>query len=174
MLRQAFGQAEEMSEDSPIYTLSRIVIQQVLGFPWYLFRNITSSQGALARPETNRLLSKSHFAPWSSLFRPEEWHLIILSDIGIGITVAGLAFAAHHVGWKMVILLYVQPYLWVNHWVVAVTYLHHTHPDVPKYEDEAWSFLKGATATIDRDFGWAGRYLLHNVIEYHVIHHLFP
>jgi bifunctional Delta-12/omega-3 fatty acid desaturase len=55
----------------------------------------------------------------------------------------------------------------------AITYLHHTHPKIPKYEDPSWTFLKGALATIDRDFGFIGRNLFHGIIEYHVIHHLF-
>jgi bifunctional Delta-12/omega-3 fatty acid desaturase len=87
----------------------------------------------------------------------------------------GLAlwYASKIVGWQAVALLYIQPYLWVNHWIVAITYLHHTHPHVPKYEPEAWSFLRGATATIDRELGFGGKHLIHNIAEFHVIHHLF-
>jgi fatty acid desaturase len=70
-------------------------------------------------------------------------------------------------------LLYVQPYLWLNNWIVAITYLHHTHPNLPEYDHAAWTFLRGATATIDLDFGWTGRYLFHGIVEYHVIHPLF-
>ena len=56
---------------------------------------------------------------------------------------------------------------------VAITFLHHTHPSVPKYENASWNFLRGATATIDRDFGYVGRFFFHNIIDFHVIHHLF-
>ena len=136
--------------------------------------NITASRGSLTTSQSPKLLGNSHFLPSSSLFRPEEAHLIILSDIGIGLALLGLMYASQQVGWQMITCLYFYPYLFVNHWIVAITYLHHTHPKVPKFEDEAWSFLKGATATVDRDFGWVGKYLLHNVIEYHVVHHLFP
>ena len=167
-------QLEDVAEDSPLYTLFRIVLQQIMGWPWYLVNNITASKGSLADTQSDKLLGNSHFLPSSALFRPEEAHLILISDIGIGLALLALHHTSKYLGWPMVALLYVQPYLWVNHWIVAITYLHHTHPKVPKYEDEAWSFVKGATATIDRDFGWAGKYLLHNVIEYHVIHHLFP
>ncbi|MCJ1247729.1 hypothetical protein MMC30_004944 [Trapelia coarctata] len=167
-------QLDEMTEDSPIVTFARIVIQQLLGFPWYLLTNITSAQGSLARKKPSKwFLGNSHFLPNSSLFRPEEAHLILLSDIGIGSVLAGMWYASKIVGWHMLALLYVQPYLWVNHWIVAITYLHHTHPKIPKYEPEAWTFLKGATATVDRNLGFAGKHLMHNIADYHVIHHLF-
>ncbi|PQE27498.1 fatty acid desaturase protein [Rutstroemia sp. NJR-2017a BVV2] len=164
---------EEMTEDSPIYTLLRIVMQQLFGFPWYLMANITASQGALNGNQSGVPFGNSHFSPVSSLFRPEEAHLILLSDIGIGLVLYGLWHASQILDSSMIALLYFQPYLWVNHWIVAITYLHHTHPDVPKYEPEAWNFLKGALATVDRDLGWAGKHMLHNIAEFHVIHHLF-
>ena len=168
------NQLDEMTEDSPIVTFTRIVIQQLLGFPWYLLTNITSSQGSLVGKKPSKwILGNSHFLPNGSLFRPEEAHLILLSDIGLGLVFTGLWYASKMVGWQMVALLYLQPYLWVNHWIVAITYLHHTHPQVPKYEPEAWTFLKGATATVDRNLGFAGKHLMHNIADYHVIHHLF-
>lgn len=60
-----------------------------------------------------------------------------------------------------------------NYQSVAITYLHHTHLDVPHFDAESWTFVKGALATVDREFGFVGRHLFHGIIEYHVIHHLF-
>jgi fatty acid desaturase len=54
-----------------------------------------------------------------------------------------------------------------------ITYLHHTHPSVPKYSAESWTFLRGATATIDRDFGIIGTHFFHHISSDHVTHHLF-
>jgi omega-6 fatty acid desaturase (delta-12 desaturase) len=54
---------------------------------------------------------------------------------------------------------------------VAITYLQHTDPSLPHYTPEAWSFTRGAAATIDREFGFFGRHLLHGIIETHVLHH---
>lgn len=166
---------EELTEDSPLVTFLRIVVQQVFGFPLYLAVNITASQGSLNKKQSKVPFINSHFnfLPSSTVFRPEELHLILLSDIGIGLAAVGAWYASTMIGFAPVALLYLQPYMWVNHWIVAITYLHHTHPKVPKYEDEAWTFLKGAMATVDREFGWVGKHMLHNIIEYHVIHHLF-
>jgi len=82
---------------------------------------------------------------------------------GIGFMVAALWYMCQMYGWQATLLLYFQPYLWVNHWIVAITYLHHTHPDVPKYDNEAWTFIKGATATIDREIGWGARFFMHTL-----------
>lgn len=42
------------------------------------------------------------------------------------------------------------------------------------YEPQSWTFVKGALATVDREFGFIGRHLFHGIIEFHVVHHLFP
>ncbi len=54
-----------------------------------------------------------------------------------------------------------------------VTYLQHTAPEVPHYRRDAWTFIRGAAATVDRDFlGWQGKFFLHGVAHYHVVHHV--
>lgn len=60
------------------------------------------------------------------------------------------------------------------HAPVAITYLHHTHPEVHHFDADSWTFVKGALATVDRDFGFVGRHLFHGIIDTHVVHHLFP
>lgn len=164
---------QDMLEDAPIITLLRILRQQLLGYPTYLISNITASKGAPYSPRSKALLGNSHFTPSSTLFRPEEALLIIASDIGLAATLGMLYIAGKVIGISYVALLYGQSYLWCNHWIVAITFLHHTHPDLPKYDSEAWTFLRGALATVDRNLGWVGKHLLHNIADYHVIHHLF-
>lgn len=164
---------EELTEDSPIVVLLRLVLQQSLGFPWYLLTNATAGPGSLMKAPSAKPFGNSHFSPTGSLFRETEARLVILSDLGLVAVGFLLWYAGSIIGHRTLFLIYIHPYVWVNHWIVAITYLHHTHPAVPKYEAEAWTFLKGATATVDRDFGWIGKHLLHGIIEHHVIHHLF-
>lgn len=130
---------EELTEDSPLVIFLCIVVQQVFSFPWYLAVNITASQGSSNKKQSKVPFTNSHFnfLPSSTVFRPEELHLILLSDIGIGMAAVGVWYASTKIGFAPVALLYLQPYMWVNHWRVAITYLHHTHPKVPKYEAEA-------------------------------------
>lgn len=34
--------------------------------------------------------------------------------------------------------------------------------------------MKGVLGTVDRSIGFIGRHFFHEIIDYHVIHHLFP
>ena len=56
-----------------------------------------------------------------------------------------------------------------------ITFLHHTDLELPHYRAGQWNFQRGAAATIDRSFlGWQGRFFLHDVAHFHVVHHFFP
>ena len=170
-----FGEGlQENASDTPLYVLTRLVLQQTMGWPLYLWCAVTSGIDSAARKASAGILQKSHFNPYGLLFRPDETRAILLSDIGVLVTLGFLICLGRKFGFGMLLILYGQPFLWLNQWIVAVTYLQHTHPEVPRYEAEAWTFLKGATATIDRDLGFIGRFFFHNVAEFHVVHHLFP
>ncbi|KAJ9271130.1 hypothetical protein DTO212C5_2788 [Paecilomyces variotii] len=163
----------EMFEDAPIVQLVQLLGHQLFGWQLYLFFNVSAGVKSKQREEPN-WWRMSHFEPRSAVFRLNEAVYIALSDLGIGLTLTALYFASTAIGWPAVFLLYIVPYFWVHHWLVAITYLHHTHPDVHHYTPEGWTFVKGALATVDRDFGWVGRSLFHGIIDTHVVHHLFP
>lgn len=163
----------EMFEDTPIYHLVSLFLHQLFGWPMYLIFNATAGPGSLQDSKVGAW-GRSHFAPWSGVFRKSEAPYIAISDIGLGLVLYGLYLVSGVVGVKTTILLYLQPYLWVHHWLVAITYLHHTDEDVPHYDPQSWTFVKGALATVDREFGFTGKHLFHGIIEFHVVHHLFP
>ncbi|VAI60152.1 unnamed protein product [Triticum turgidum subsp. durum] len=48
----------------------------------------------------------------------------------------------------------------------------HTHPALPHYDSTEWDWLRGALATMDRDYGILNR-VFHNITDTHVAHHLF-
>eukprot|EP00879_Flechtneria_rotunda_P031806 GHRR01034790.1.p1 GENE.GHRR01034790.1~~GHRR01034790.1.p1 ORF type:complete len:103 (-),score=17.55 GHRR01034790.1:424-732(-) len=75
---------------------------------------------------------------------------IVLSDFGLAAALYVLYMAAQTWGWFWLIKVYVVPYLFVNFWLVTITYLQHTHPNLPHYEDDEWDWLRGALATVDR------------------------
>lgn len=54
---------------------------------------------------------------------------------------------------------------------MAITFLQHTDPSLPHYTADSWSYTRGAAATIDREFGFIGRTLMHGIVETHVLHH---
>lgn len=56
---------------------------------------------------------------------------------------------------------------------MAITYLHHTHESTLHFEADTWTFTEGALNTVDRPYGFVGKYLFHGIIDCHVVHHLF-
>ncbi|KAL0474133.1 bifunctional D12/D15 fatty acid desaturase [Neurospora intermedia] len=167
----------EMFEDVPIVQLVKLIAHQLAGWQMYLLFNVSAGKGS-KQWETGKggmgWLRVSHFEPSSAVFRNSEAIYIALSDLGLMIMGYILYQAAQVVGWQMVGLLYFQQYFWVHHWLVAITYLHHTHEEVHHFDADSWTFVKGALATVDRDFGFIGKHLFHNIIDHHVVHHLFP
>lgn len=136
----------------------------LVGWPLYLLIN------ASGRPYPKWA---NHWLPSSPVFHSRERNLILLSDLGIAMTVAGLAFWAYQTSITNVLLLYGLPYLVTNAWLVLITYLQHTDVDVPHYDHEDWTWLKGALCTVDRDFGVLN-HVFHRITDTHVCHHLFP
>ncbi|KAK3334241.1 fatty acid desaturase-domain-containing protein [Cercophora scortea] len=163
----------ELFEDVPIVQLIKLIGHQLAGWQMYLLFNVSAGPQSKQRDDGS-WLRVSHFEPTSAVFRPNEAFYIALSDLGLAITAYGLYLGAQVIGWQTIFLLYVVPYMWVHHWLVAITYLHHNHPDVHHFEADSWTFVKGALATVDRDFGFVGKHLFHGIIETHVVHHLFP
>jgi Fatty acid desaturase len=109
------------------------------------------------------------------LFTKGQRNAVLLSNIGIAFMIWAVNKAVSLYGVAAVLKYYFVPWLAVSHWFIMITYLHHTDPDVPHYRKKAWNFQRGAAATVDRPIlGWQGRFFLHDVAHYHVIHHFFP
>lgn len=190
----------EIFEETPIYTLTRMVFMQLLGWQYYLMTNI---MGNPSYPEgTNvrwplfcsyhlpylRGLALQHFNPSSTLFKPHERNGIIASNFGLGFVALILSRWTLEIGISNFIKFYFIPYLvcpicpnstsalvlitfhqLANHWIVMLTYLHHSDPTIAHFRRKEWTFLRGAVATVDRPLlGWAGRFFLHNVSHDHV------
>ncbi|KJY01256.1 delta(12) fatty acid desaturase like protein [Zymoseptoria brevis] len=167
----------ELMEETPIYTAVSMIVQQLGGWPMYLIQNLTGHNNHEKQPEGKGVGKKNgngsvnHFLPSSPLYEKKDEHLILLSDLGLAITASVLTYVGRSYGFTNLLVWYILPYLWVNHWLVAITYLQHTDPSLPHYTGDAWNFARGAAATIDREFGFIGRNLLHGIVETHVLHH---
>ncbi|KAI0753261.1 fatty acid desaturase-domain-containing protein [Daedaleopsis nitida] len=158
---------DEYFGDTPIYTLYMLMRQQLLAFPAYLICNVSGQK--------NYPKWTNHFDPDSVLFTKDQRHLIIISNFAILAMVALVRLACRTWGAASVVRFYGIPWLCVTHWFIMITYLHHTDPKLPHYRQTEWNFQRGAAATVDRNFlGWMGRFFLHDVAHYHVIHHFFP
>ncbi|KAF8069221.1 fatty acid desaturase-domain-containing protein [Lyophyllum atratum] len=158
---------DEILGDTPIYTLYMLIRQQLLAFPAYLLFNVSG--------QPNYPKWTNHFDPNSILFMNSQRNAVIMSNLGISSVILILRHASSVYGFSEVVKYYGIPWLLVTHWFIMITYLHHTDPVVPHYRNKAWNVQRGAAATVDRPFlGWQGRFFLHDVAHYHVIHHFFP
>ncbi|MCH0628923.1 fatty acid desaturase [Kocuria palustris] len=158
--------ALELLEELPIYTLAVLIFQQLGGLQFYLATNATG------QPHPNHSwFAKSHYAPLSPVFDPHHYWFIVLLDIGVGITAFVVYQWYKHFGLFNMMVGWFVPWLWVNHWLVFVTFLQHTDSTMPHYANDEWTFARGAAATIDRNFGFIGQHIFHDIIETHVLHH---
>jgi len=144
-----------------------IGLRFLVGWPLYLLTGIT---GGPARGLTN------HFWPgwpFSGALFPGEWRRKVwLSDLGVVVMLSLLGWWTYAAGFLPVLAVYVGPYLVVNVWLVLYTWLQHTDVDVPHYDDEDWTWVKGAFMTVDRPYGSLLNFLHHHIGSTHVAHHI--
>ncbi|KAL0960689.1 hypothetical protein HGRIS_005716 [Hohenbuehelia grisea] len=158
--------------DSPIGATLGAASYLLAGWPMYLIRN---AAGQLRYPK-----GTNHFKPKAVMFAPHQYNEILLSDLGIVLWLAGIGAAIHHWGFFETFRVYLAPYLWVNHWLVLITFLQHTDPLIPHYRAPEFTFQRGALATLDRQLlgdlgsvmGWIGAHATHGISETHVLHHV--
>lgn len=104
---------------------------------------------------------------------PGQWKKKVWqSNVGIAACVAGLYAWASKFGAMQVAALYGGPLLVVNAWLVVITWLQHTEVDVPHFDAQNWSFIKGALHTVDRPYGKVLDFLFHRIGSTHVAHHV--
>ena len=143
----------------------RFGIFVLIGWPMYKLgiRNIT----------TYKPITGSHYLPQSDLYTSSvrvSWYLGLASVIGFLAFYLGLGFVF---GWGFFAKYILAPYLIYGCWLTFVTYMQHVSPEVPVYDQKDWTRLKGALATVDRNYG-PFNWLTHNIGNLHVIHHIFP
>jgi len=153
----------------PLYLL-HIALYWTLGWPTYLFLNW---EGQRFMP-SYKFISTTHFSPNSPLFRNADRLPVLISDIGVVATAVGLYFWAAATSWQSVALWYGLPWATIHAYLVTVTFLQHTDKRAPHYDDDKdFDFLKGALATVDRDYSWLINHLTHHITDHHVAHHVF-
>jgi omega-6 fatty acid desaturase (delta-12 desaturase) len=124
----------ELTEETPIATATHLIAQQLLGWIMYLFFNVTGHNNHERQPEgrgkgkQNGYFGRvNHFDPASPLYEAKDAKLILLSDLGLGITVTTLVMLSRTYGFSNMAVWYFIPYLWVNHWLGKFS---HYCPDI--------------------------------------------
>lgn len=121
--QSSLAQLQDYAEDTPIMTMLRLMAHQLFGWQLYLLFNVTS--GSKSIPEKRqRSTTSSHFDPTSTLFLQSQGLSIVLSDLGLLLTLGMLYVASTHLGFSKVALLYFMPYLWVHHWLSKSTFFY--------------------------------------------------
>jgi len=158
--------------DAPIAAAFNAAVYLLIGWPAYLIRN--------ASGQKHYPVGTNHYKPTSHIFGPHQWGQIVLSDIGVAFWLAAIGYSIHTWGFFEVFRLYLIPYLWVNHWLVLITFLQHTDPLLPHYRPAEFTFPRGALTTMDRNLlgelgpvmSWIGALTTHGIAETHVAHHV--
>ncbi|KAJ9549758.1 hypothetical protein OSB04_022301 [Centaurea solstitialis] len=151
--------------NNPLGSFVVFVFKIVLGFPLYFVFNLYGRKYEKG--------ITSHFYPYSPIFNDSERFQIFLTDLGVFGTLYGVYRLALIKGTEWVINFYGMPILFMSGFFILLTYLHHTHPSIPHYDSTEWDWLRGAMATVDRNFGFLN-HAFHDVTRTHAVHHLFP
>lgn len=121
---KAVHELGELMEETPILTASTVLLQQLFGWPMYLFTNVTGHNNhenqheGRGKGKANGCFGGvNHFNPSSPLYESKDAKLIVLSDLGLLIMGSLLYFVGSNYGWQNLLVWYGIPYLWVNHWL---------------------------------------------------------
>ncbi|XP_021721668.1 delta(12)-fatty-acid desaturase FAD2-like [Chenopodium quinoa] len=148
--------------NNPPGRIITLLVTLTLGWPLYLLFNVSGRR-------YERFAC--HYDPSSPIYSEREKLQIYISDIGILTVTYGLYRLAAAKGLAWVLCVYGGPLLVVNGFLVLITFLQHTHPSLPHYDSSEWDWLRGALATVDRDYGILNK-VFHNITDTHVAHHL--
>lgn len=114
----------ELMEETPIYTAGHMIAQQLAGWLLYISFNVTGHNNHERQPEGRGKGKKNgpgggvnHFNLSSPLYEAKDAKLILLSDLGLAITLGVLFLIGKNYGMANLAVWYIIPYLWVNHWL---------------------------------------------------------
>jgi len=171
----AHSHEEEGFIAQTLSTLNRLFFMFVMftaGWPAYLIANVTGNQSYHPRAWVN------HYTPGSPIFTTgsaqdaTNQKLIIVGDLAL-LAMGGVLYKwVQATSFWHVVYVYFIPYMVVNFFLVLITYLQHTDLNLPHYTDGQWDWLRGALATVDRDYGFLN-VVMHHIMDTHVVHHLF-
>ena len=154
-----------------LYGLLSLLTHLVLGWPLYLLFGVAGGQ-AYGWPTSHFW----HGSPFQNgprrLFPANFGGAMLRSNLGIVAMLLLLTLTAAHFSILRVLAVYGLPYLVINAWLVAYTWLQHTDTDIPHFTANAWTWAKGALQTVDRPYGPLLNLLHHGIGSTHVCHHV--
>ncbi len=150
-----------------------LISHLLLGWPLYLLFGVAGGEDYGA--------PTSHFwngAPFRNgkrhLFPDSCRGLMLRSNLGLLAMLLVLALLSVQFSLARVLCVYGLPYLVINAWLVAYTWLQHSDTDIPHFSSSDWTWAKGALQTVDRPYGPLLNLLHHGIGSTHVCHHINP
>ena len=117
-----------------------------------------------------------HFTPFGGLLWDGADLTTRVKCLVSGAAVAGVGYGVYEFfghDLSLIMNVYGLPWFVFSWWLFTVTYLQHHHEESVVWEDEAWSYIKGAFETVDRKYGMGIDNFHHNITDGHVAHHIF-
>uniref|UniRef100_A0A3Q7J8Q6 Fatty acid desaturase domain-containing protein n=1 Tax=Solanum lycopersicum TaxID=4081 RepID=A0A3Q7J8Q6_SOLLC len=148
---------------NPLGRVSGLATTLNLGWPLYLNFN------ASGRPYP---CFASHYHPHGPSYYDRDRLQIYISNGGVIATTYVLYHIALAQGLTWLVCIYGVPLQIMNIFIVLITLLKNTYSSLPHYDSSERDWLRGALATIDRDFCVLNK-VFHHIPDAHVLHHLF-
>ena len=154
-----------------LYGVYALIFHLLVGWPLYLLFGVTG--GADYGAPTSHFWNPLPFNKGKKQLFPDSVRkLMLLSNLGLLAMLLVLALASVNYSFLRVLCVYGLPYLVVNAWLVAYTWLQHSDTDIPHFSSGDWTWAKGALQTVDRPYGPLLNFLHHGIGSTHVCHHV--
>ena len=142
-------------------------------WPLYLIQNATGGRRNPANgKKLNRKLPLSHFKPSSQVFDDNQRNMILPGTFGCLAWLAVLAYVDYEHGLGTTLFWFWGAYIVTNGWLVLYTWLHHSDHKIPHFSDGHFSYMRGATCSVDRNYPAIINYVHHHIGSTHVMHHI--
>jgi len=156
-----------------LYGILSLFTHLILGWPLYLLVGVAGGED-YGSP-TSHFWAGTPFRNGRRALFPDSFRRpMVLSNLGLLAMLLALAMASAHFSLARVLCVYGLPYLVINAWLVAYTWMQHTDTNIPHFSSEDWTWAKGALQTVDRPYGPILNLLHHGIGSTHVCHHINP
>jgi len=156
-----------------LYGVVSLFTHLVLGWPLYLLFGVAGGED-YGSP-TSHFSTAAPFRNGRRRLFPDSFaQRMVVSNLGLLAMVIALILASIQFSPARVLLVYGLPYLVINAWLVAYTWLQHTDTNIPHFSTSDWDWAKGALQTVDRPYGPLLNLLHHGIGSTHVCHHINP
>ncbi|KAJ9447784.1 Delta(12) fatty acid desaturase [Diplonema papillatum] len=162
--------AESLGEEA--FAFWNLVRHLIFGWPMYLLKNATGGRRTPQGEKIDRRKSVSHFNPESQIFDDNQRSMILPGALGCLAWIAVVLSQDYYYGMGTSLFWYWGSYLVVNAWLVTYTWLQHADVEVPHFSDGHFTYMRGATSTIDRAYPAWINYIHHHIGSTHVMHHI--